>query len=46
MGYEYDEYTVKLQEDYLYLYTDGITEARSTSKEFFGVDGLAGVLEG
>ncbi|MGI6703942.1 MAG: SpoIIE family protein phosphatase [Clostridia bacterium] len=47
LGYEYDEYTVKLQKgDYLYLYTDGITEARSTNREFFGVDGLAGVLEG
>ncbi len=43
--YRYEEYTLKLEkDDYLYLYTDGITETRNSSGEFLGLEGLAGAV--
>ncbi len=39
---EYREYMLKLENgDYMYLYTDGITEARDETGEFFGQERLA-----
>ena len=35
---------VSCQISFYPLYTDGITEARSSDRGFFGMDGLAGVL--
>jgi sigma-B regulation protein RsbU (phosphoserine phosphatase) len=44
-GFAYNEYQLDLQRgDCLYLYTDGITEARNEKGEFFGVDGLIRAL--
>jgi sigma-B regulation protein RsbU (phosphoserine phosphatase) len=43
---EYQQYKLELErDDFLYLYTDGITEARNTAGEFFGLEGLARAAE-
>lgn len=46
--FEYKNHKLQLNsKDFLYLYTDGVTEARSQAGEFFGTKGLAqAVLQG
>ena len=45
-GCGYREYKLRLEKgDSLYLYTDGITEARNGTGAFFGVDGIIRALE-
>jgi sigma-B regulation protein RsbU (phosphoserine phosphatase) len=45
-GCGYREYKLHLEKgDSLYLYTDGITEARNKAGAFFGVDGIIRALE-
>jgi sigma-B regulation protein RsbU (phosphoserine phosphatase) len=44
-GLAYKEDRIQMQkEDLLFMYTDGITEARNTDKAFFGEDRLATIL--
>jgi sigma-B regulation protein RsbU (phosphoserine phosphatase) len=44
-GLTYKEDRIQMQkEDLLFMYTDGITEARNTDKAFFGEDRLATIL--
>ncbi len=40
-----DSYAPMRRGDMLVLYTDGLTECRATQTEFFGEDGVRGVLE-
>ena len=46
LGAKFEEHTVSLQAgDTLFLYTDGLTDRRADSGEFYGIDRVAKILE-